>query len=66
VEEVRGQLGDKVGYSEEEAARLLSLNTWTLRDMRRRGEIKASVCVGRRIRYTRGDLERYLLEHQSK
>jgi hypothetical protein len=51
-------------YSEEEAARLLGLRPHVLRDTRRRGEIVASQIVGRRIRYTRDDLLRYLAERR--
>lgn len=50
----------RLAYSEEEAARLLSLGPHVLRDERRRGRIGASAIVGRRIRYTRDDLLNYL------
>jgi hypothetical protein len=53
-------LPDKLAFSEEEAARLLGLNPWQLRDERLRGRISASGIVGRRIRYTRQDLIDYL------
>ena len=52
----------RVCYSETEAAALLGLNPHQLRDERLRGRIAASAVVGRRIRYRRGDLERYLAE----
>lgn len=56
-----GRLGDgKLAYSEEEAARLLGLEPHVLRDERRRGRIRASQIVGRRIRYTKDDLMSYL------
>ncbi len=52
--------GDKLAYSEAEAARMLDLGEHVLRDERRRGRIAASSIVGRRIRYTRADLMDYL------
>jgi hypothetical protein len=51
---------DKIAFSEPEAARLLSLHPHQLRDARLRGEIEASVGPGRKILYSRGDLEKYL------
>jgi hypothetical protein len=54
------RLADRLAYSEEEASRLLGLETHQLRDERLRGNIAASQIVGRRIRYTRDDLLRYL------
>jgi hypothetical protein len=50
----------RLAYTEEEAARMLGLETHQLRDERRRGRISASSIVGRRIRYTRDDLLGYL------
>jgi hypothetical protein len=50
----------RLGWSEEEAARLLGLEPHVLRDERRRGRIQASQIVGRRIRYLRSDLTGYL------
>ena len=61
VEADRAKLDGRLGYSEEEAARLLGLEPHVLRDERRRGRIAASQIVGRRIRYTREDLVAYLL-----
>src|SRR5262245_22421943 len=61
LEKSRAALGDRLAYSEDEAARLLGLDSWQLRDERRRGRIKASSIVGRRIRYAREDLTAYLL-----
>lgn len=57
---IRQPMGDKLAYSEQEAARLLSLESHQLRDERLRGRIRASQIVGRRIRYTREDLLSYL------
>jgi hypothetical protein len=50
----------KVAYTEAEAAALLSLLPWQLRDERRDGRITASVGRGGRILYSRSDLLRYL------
>lgn len=47
-------------WSEAEAAAMLGLNRWQLRDERRRGRVSASVLIGKRIRYTREDLAAYL------
>jgi hypothetical protein len=61
LEADRAKLGDsRLGWSEAEAARLLGLHQHQLRDERLRGRIKFSTIVGKRIRYTRGDLEAYL------
>jgi hypothetical protein len=56
--------GNRICFSEPEAAVLLGLNEHCLRDERRRGRITASAIVGRRIRYRRQDLERYLIGRQ--
>jgi hypothetical protein len=61
LEEVRAQLDGKLAFSEEEAARLLSLEVHQLRDERRRGRIRAFTVVGGRVRYTRQDLLDYLM-----
>jgi hypothetical protein len=61
LDAARAALVDRLGYSEEEAARLLSLAPHVLRDERLRGRIQASQIVGRRIRYTRDDLVSYLM-----
>jgi hypothetical protein len=60
TEEKNARLGDRLAYSEQEAARLLGLNPHQLRDERLRGRIAASTIVGRRVRYTRDDLLQYL------
>jgi hypothetical protein len=60
VEQDQQKVGDRLAYSEQEAARLLGLQVHQLRDERLRGRIKASQVVGRRIRYTRQDLLDYL------
>jgi hypothetical protein len=57
----RGQdrLG-KLAYPEPEAAALLSMEPWQLRDERRDGRIGASVGRGGKILYAKSDLLRYL------
>lgn len=59
LETDRRRLGDKLAFSEPEAAALLGVRPHVLRDARLRGEIPASR-VGRRIRYERDELLRYL------
>lgn len=69
VSEVLSQLGrasesaatdGRLAYSEAEAAAKLGLQTWQLRDERRRGRIGATRGPGNRIRYTLQDIELYL------
>jgi hypothetical protein len=60
LEKERAQVGDRLAYSEPEAARLLGLHPHQLRDERLRGRIGASQIVGKRIRYSRQDLLDYL------
>jgi hypothetical protein len=60
MEESRQLLGDKLCYTEAEAAAILDVNPHVLRDERLRHRIRASKIVGRRIRYTRADLVDYL------
>jgi hypothetical protein len=65
LDQVRSTLPtDRLAYSESEAAQMIGLQPWQLRDERRRGRIAASGVVGRRIRYTRSDLERYLADRR--
>ena len=59
-------LGDRLAFSEQEAARLLGLESHQLRDERLRGRIAASQIVGRRIRYRREDLIGYLARHRTE
>ena len=63
-DEVRATLPDKLAIPEAEAARLLSLQPYQLRDERLRGRIQASVGPGRRILYRPQDLEKYLLSRR--
>lgn len=67
VEEVMSELArqhqlvnGRMALSESEAAELLGLNAWQLRDLRLEGKVSCSRIVGRRIRYTLADLQQYL------
>ncbi|MHB8898073.1 MAG: helix-turn-helix domain-containing protein [Thermoguttaceae bacterium] len=53
------RLGDRLAYTEPEAAALLGIQPHVLRDCRRRGEIHARLC-GKRYLYPRAELLRYL------
>ena len=53
-------MGDKLAFDEQEAARLLDIEPHVLRDARLRGCISASRITGRRIRYAKSDLLEYL------
>lgn len=53
------KLGDRLAYSEAEAAELLGLARHQLRDMRLRGEICARKC-GKEYRYSRQSLLDFL------
>jgi hypothetical protein len=64
LEGARTRLDERLAYSEEEAARLIGLESHQLRDERRRGRITASQIVGRRVRYLREDLVAYLIDRQ--
>lgn len=48
-------------FTEREAAHLLRLNERQLANERRAGNIRACMVVGKRIRYLRSDLVKYLL-----
>jgi hypothetical protein len=50
----------KLALTEEQAAELLDLNPWQLRDLRLAGKIGFSRIVGNRVRYTQADLLDYL------
>jgi len=49
-----------------EAARMLGLNSWQLRDLRLRGEITPSRLTGKRVRYTKEDLTNFLRERRQQ
>ncbi len=53
------RLGDRLAYSELEAADLLGLPRHVLRDMRLRGQISAKKC-GKQFRYSRQTLVDFL------
>jgi Helix-turn-helix domain len=63
MEHRRLLLNDKLALTEPEAAPLLSLNPWQLRDLRLAGKIGYSRVVGGRVRYTAQDLDNYLRRH---
>ena len=50
----------KLALTEEQAAELLDLNPWQLRDLRLVGKIGFARIVGNRVRYTLPDLLEYL------
>lgn len=52
--------GGKLAVDEKEAAALLGLNPWQLRDLRREGRIDHHRIVGGRVRYTADHLREYL------
>lgn len=55
----RAKLNGRIGFTEPEAAGLLGVQSYVLRDARLRGEISARK-VGRRFVYSRAALEKYL------
>lgn len=59
-------VGDKLAFSEQEAARRLDIEHHVLRDARLRGEISASRIAGRRIRYRKSDLTDYMARHRTE
>ena len=54
---------DQIGYTQVEAAALIGVEWYALRDARLRGEVSARK-VGRRLIYAREELERYVAEKQ--
>lgn len=60
AEHHRHLLNGKLAMTESEAAALLGLNPWQLRDLRLSGQISYSRIVGKRVRYTLDDLLGYL------
>lgn len=60
------QMDDRIAYPEHEAARMLSMTQFQLRDERLKGRIRATQISGRKIRYTRQDLLDYLEERRFK
>ncbi len=53
----------KLALNEEQAADLLGLNPWQLRDLRLAEKIGYTRIVGNRVRYTLSDLHGYLRRH---
>jgi len=53
----------KLALTEAQAAELLDLNPWQLRDLRLAGKIGFTRIVGNRVRYTQADLLDYLRRH---
>jgi hypothetical protein len=53
----------KLALNEAEAANLLGLHSWQLRDLRLSGKIAHRRVVGNRVRYTPDDLIAYLDRH---
>ena len=58
--QVQQLLNGKMAFREEQAAELLGLNPWQLRDLRLAGKIGFHRIVGNRIRYSTDDLKAYL------
>jgi hypothetical protein len=59
-------LNGKLAVDEPQAAELLGLNPWQLRDLRLSGKIKFCRIVGNRIRYTPEQLQSYLAERTQR
>jgi hypothetical protein len=60
LERGRKLLNGRLAISESEAADLLGLHSWQLRDLRLDAKISYSRIVGNKIRYTADDLLNYL------
>ncbi len=56
-------IGDRLAYTESEAAEALNVKRHVLRDARLRGEITASK-IGKRIVYEKSELIRFLVERR--
>ena len=59
IQEQRAMLADRLAYPEPEAAALLGMESYVLRDARLRGELVGSR-VGKRVLYARAELLRFL------
>jgi hypothetical protein len=64
LERQRATVGNRLAYTEPEAADLLGLRPHQLRDERLRGRIEHTRVVGGRVRYTRDHLLRYLMREE--
>ena len=60
TDQLKHLLNGKLAVTEPEAAAMLGLNPWQLRDLRLSGKITYSRIVGGRVRYTADDLIGYL------
>lgn len=60
VEQHRLLVNGKLALAEPEAAELLALHPWQLRDVRLAGKIGHTRIVGNKVRYTVEDLRAYL------
>lgn len=58
--------GDRLCFSEAEAASMLGMTRWQLRDERLRGRIAGSRGPGRKIRYLKSDLVEYLASRRTE
>lgn len=65
IEAAERKLGDRLGYTEVEAAAQLGVARHVLRDCRLRGEIVGRV-VGRKILYSRETLLKFLADGPEK
>ena len=59
MEEERARFSGRLAFTEPEAAALLGVKSYVLRDCRRRGELQGAK-VGSKIVYTRADLVDFL------
>lgn len=63
LQEVDARAGDRIAYTEADAAAMLSVGRHVLRDARLRGEVECSR-VGNRIVYTREQLLQFLFQQR--
>jgi hypothetical protein len=63
IQSDEAKLGDRLAYTEPQAAAILSIKPHVLRDARLRGEIFGSR-VGKRILYERDELLRFLRQQR--
>jgi hypothetical protein len=63
IQSDEAKLGDRLAYTEPQAAAILSIKPHVLRDARLRGEISGSR-VGKRILYERDELLRFLRQQR--
>ena len=60
TDQLKHLLNGKLAVTEPDAAAMLGLNSWQLRDLRLAGKITYSRIVGGKVRYTPDDLIGYL------